>query len=138
MLRKAGIEFEPYTNELPVLQKMVWTDRSYDMHIDFHDPYMTALGFATIDLVPLQYGTCTDSRFSELYNATMSAKDQEELSRAVYDLQDYYAEELPGIALYWSKSIYPYRSDRFEGWIPLEGYGLTSHQSWFNIKPVGK
>lgn len=138
MLRKAGIEFEPYTNELPVLQKMVWTDRSYDMHIDFHDPYMTALGFATIDLVPLQYGTCTDSRFSELYNATMSAKDQEELSRAVYDLQDYYAEELPGIALYWSKSIYPYRSDRFEGWVPLEGYGLTSHQSWFSIKPVDK
>lgn len=138
MLRKAGIEFEPYTNELPVLQKIVWTDRSYDMHIDFHDPYMTALGFATIDLVPLQYGTCTDPRFSDLYNATMSAKDQEELSKAVYDLQDYYAENLPGIPLYWSKSIYPYRSDRFEGWISLDGYGLTSHQSWFSIKPVGK
>jgi peptide/nickel transport system substrate-binding protein len=136
MLEKAGIEFKPYTNELSVLQKMVWDDRSYDMHIDFHDPYMTALGFATIDLVPLQYGTCNDPKFTVLYNSTMSAKSSEELKSAVYDLQDYYAEELPGIALYWSKSIYPYRSDRFEGWIPLEGYGLTSHQSWFSVKPA--
>jgi peptide/nickel transport system substrate-binding protein len=138
MLKKAGVEFEPYTNELSVLQKMVWDDRSYDMHIDFHDPYMTALGFATIDLVPLQYGTCTDPKFSELYNVTMSAKTPEEMKAAVYGLQEYYATELPGIALYWSKSIYPYRSDRFEGWIALEGYGLTSHESWFSIKPVGE
>lgn len=136
MLRKAGVEFKPYTNELSVLQQMVWTDRSYDMHIDFHDPYMTALGFATIDLVPLQYGTCTDPVFSDLYNSTMSARTPEEMKSAVHKLQDYYARELPGIALYWSKSIYPYRSDRFEGWIPLEGYGLTSHRSWFSIKPV--
>jgi len=136
MLKKAGIEFEPYTNDLPVLQKMVWVDRSYDMHIDFHDPYMTALGFATIDLVPQQYGTCTDPKFSELYNTTMSAKTAEEMKTAVYKLQDYYARELPGIVLYWTKSIYPYRSDKFEGWVPIEGYGLTSHQSWFSIKPV--
>ncbi len=138
MLKKVGIEFDPYTNELSVLQKMVWTNRSYDMHIDFHDPYMTTLGFATIDLVPMQYGTCPDPKFSQLYNATMSAKNEKEITKAVYDLQDYYAKELPGIALYWSKSVYPYRSDRFEGWTPMEGYGLTSHQSWFGIKPVGK
>ena len=136
MFKKVGIDLQPYTNELSVLQKMVWEDRDYDMHIDFHDPYMTALGFATIDLVPMQYGTCTDPQFSQLYNATMSAKDPDELKRTVYDLQDYYSAELPGIALYWSKSIYPYRSDRFEDWVPLEGYGLTSHQSWFNVKPV--
>lgn len=134
MLKKAGIEFDPYTNDLSVLQKMVWDNRSYDMHIDFHDPYMTALGFATIDLVPMQYGTCPDPKFSDLYNATMSAKNPSELKTAVYKLQDYYANELPGIALYWCKSIYPYRSDRFEGWAPLEGYGLTSHRSWFSIK----
>jgi peptide/nickel transport system substrate-binding protein len=138
MLKKTGIEFDPYTNEMTTLQKMVWDDRSYDMHIDFHDPYMTALGFATIDLVPMQYGTCTDPRFSVLYNATMSAKTPEEMKEAVYNLQDYYAQELPGIALYWSKTIYPYRSDRFEGWVPLQGYGLTSHESWFSIKPVSK
>jgi len=138
MLKKAGIEFQPYTNELSVLQKMVWDDRDYDMHIDFHDPYMTALGFATIDLVPLQYGTCNDPVFSELYNDTMSARNPEELKKAVYSLQDYYANELPGIALYWSKSIYPYRSDRFEGWVPLQGYGLTSHESWFSIRPAGE
>lgn len=136
MLKKAGVEFDPYTNEMATLQKMVWDDKSYDMHIDFHDPYMTALGFATIDLVPMQYGTCTDPKFSELYNATMSAKTPEEMKEAVYNLQEYYAEELPGIALYWSKSIYPYRSDRFEGWVPLQGYGLTSHESWFSIKPA--
>ncbi len=136
MLKKAGVSFEPYTNELSVLQQMVWNDRDYDMHIDFHDPYMTALGFAIIDLVPQQYGTCTDPRFPELCNATMSAKSPEELKSAAYDLQDYYAEEMPGIALYWSKSIYPYRSDRFEGFVPLEGYGLTSHKSWFSVRPV--
>jgi len=136
MLKEVGVEFDPYTNELSVLQKMIWVDRDYDMHIDFHDPYLIALSFATIDLVSLQYGTCSDPEFLDLYNATMSAKTPEELKDAVYNLQDYFAEELPGIPLYWSESLYPYRSDRFEGWVPLQGYGLTSHQSWFSIAPV--
>jgi peptide/nickel transport system substrate-binding protein len=68
----------------------------------------------------------------------MSAKDDAELKTAAYALQDYYAKEMPAIPLYWYRSIYPYRSDRFEGWIPVDGYGLTSHQSWFSIKQAAK
>jgi len=133
MMKKVGIDLEPYTNEMTTLQKMVWDDRDYDMHIDFEDPYMVALNFALIDLIPEQYGTCQDPVFEELYKKVMSATNENDLKSAVYELQHYYADQLPGIPLYWSKSIYPYRSDRFVGWVPLEGYGLTSHGSLFNV-----
>jgi len=137
-LTKVGIDAEPLITEDATAQKIAYENKSFDMRVESHDPYMTALSFGLIDLVPIQYGTWDDPKLMELYNRTMSAKSQKELKSAAFDLQDYYAKEMPAIALIWQKSIYPYRSDSFEGWIPLQGYGLTSYESWFNIKPVGK
>jgi peptide/nickel transport system substrate-binding protein len=137
-LKKVGIDAQPLITEDATAQRIVYENKSFDMRVESHDPYMMALSFGLIDLVPVQYGTWDDPRLMELYNSTMSAKSSAELKSAVSDLQDYYAKEMPAIALIWQKSIYPYRSDRFEGWIPLQGYGLTSYQSWFAVKPAGK
>jgi peptide/nickel transport system substrate-binding protein len=135
-LKKVGIGAQPLITEDATAQKIVYDNRSFDMRVESHDPYMMALSLGLIDLVPIQYGTWDDPKLMDLYNRTMSAKSPEELKSAAFDLQDYYAEEMPAIALIWQKSTYPYRSDRFEGWIPLQGYGLTSYKSWFSVKPV--
>jgi len=52
------------------------------------------------------------------------------MREAAWALQDYYAEELPGIALYL------YRADPFEGWVTM-GSGIANYWSWFTIRPVG-
>ncbi len=137
-LKKIGIDAEPLITEDALAQKIVYDNRSFDMRVESHNPYIMALSLGLIDLVPVQYGTWDDPSLIELYNRTMSAKSQKEFKSAAFDLQDYYAKEMPAIALIWQKSIYPYRSDRFEGWVPLQGYGLTSYKSWFSVKTVGK
>ena len=137
-LKKAGIDAQPLIPDASKANKMVYDDRSYDMRVVSQDPYMSSLSLGTIDVVSEQYGTCDDPEYIKLYRNMMSARDSAELKEATYALQDYYALEMPAIPLYWYRSIYPYRSDRFEGWIPVDGYGLTSHQSWFSVKPVGE
>lgn len=136
-LKKVGIDAEPLIPDATQANKMVYTDRSYDLRVVSQDPYMSSLSLGTVDVVSEQYGTCDDPEYIKLYQNMMAAKDDIELKPAAYALQDYYAKEMPAIPLYWYRSIYPYRSDRFVGWIPIDGYGLTSHQSWFSINPVG-
>lgn len=137
-LKKAGIDAQPLIPDATEANKMVYDDKSYDMRVVSQDPYMSSLSLGTIDVVSEQYGTCDDPEYIHLYQNMMSARDSAEFKEDAYALQDYYAKEMPAIPLYWYRSIYPYRSDRFEGWIPVDGYGLTSHQSWFGIKPVGE
>jgi len=137
-LKKVGIDAEPLIPDATQANKIVYTNRSYDLRVVSQDPYMSSLSLGTVDVVSEQYGTCDDPEYIKLYRNMMAAKDDTELKPAAYDLQDYYAKEMPAIPLYWYRSIYPYRSDRFVGWIPVDGYGLTSHQSWFGIKPVGE
>lgn len=48
------------------------------------------------------------------------------------------AEEQPIIALIRGDAIYPVRTDRWEGWVPMHGYGPVNYWSWFSLKPVGK
>lgn len=135
-LKEAGIDAEPLILEPTQAGKMTYTDKDFDMWVVSQDPYMSSLSFGAVDVVSTQYGTCDDPEYIELYENMMSARDSAELTAAAYALQDYYATEMPAIPLFWYQSIYPYRSDKFEGWIPVEGYGLTSHLSWFSIAPV--
>lgn len=135
-LKKAGINAVPLVPEATEANKRIYENKDFDMWVVSQDPYMSSLSFGTIDVVSTQYGTCDDPEYIQLYQNMMASKDSAELKEAAYALQDYYANEMPAIPLYWYRSIYPYRSDRFEGWIPVDGYGLTSHQSWFSIKPV--
>jgi len=48
------------------------------------------------------------------------------------------AEEQPIIALIRGDAIYPVRTDRWEGWVPMHGYGQVNYWSWFSLKPVGE
>ncbi|MFB3763844.1 MAG: ABC transporter substrate-binding protein [Methanotrichaceae archaeon] len=111
-LKKAGIDAEPLIPDATQANKIVYTDRSYDLRVVSQDPYMSSLSLGTVDVVSEQYGTCDDPEYIKLYRNMMAAKDDSELKPAAYALQDYYAKEMPAIPLYWYRSIYLSLSQR--------------------------
>lgn len=34
----------------------------------------------------------------------------------------------------WEKVLYPYRADRFTGWVIRSGFGPVNYQTWFKLR----
>ena len=52
-----------------------------------------------------------DPLFHGLCDAIMSTTDPDRLKLLYHDVQEYYAEQLPALALCWNRNVYPYRND---------------------------
>jgi peptide/nickel transport system substrate-binding protein len=74
-----------------------------------------------------------DPRFLRLCDDILSTKNETKLMRYAADVQDYYAEFLPAIALYWSRVVTPYQK-KFRGWSPNPLYGLYNIQNFLSLR----
>ena len=48
-------------------------------------------------------------------------------------LQAVNAEQVVGIALCWDKAYFPYRTDKYEGWVNFPGFGVINNQTWYTL-----
>ncbi len=129
-LRRIGIGARPLVLDYSAADRRLFSEKDFDVCV---------ARFMPLDILadsPGNMGTCSDPRLLSLAEAFYSARNEEEMREAAWALQDYYAEELPGIALYHADALYPYRADRFEGWVPMSS-GIANYWSWFTIRPVG-
>ncbi len=76
-----------------------------------------------------------DPVFLQLCDDILATTDPEELKVYAYELQDYYAENLPAIPLYWSKSVTPFNRN-FEGWYADPLYGVYNLETFVNVSKV--
>jgi peptide/nickel transport system substrate-binding protein len=83
---------------------------------------------------PNGYGTCADPEYIKAYEKVIYAQDNTGMAEGVKEMQQYHARELPGIALAWDLAIYPYRTDKFDGWVMQKGLGPVCYQSLFNLR----
>ena len=140
-LEKVGLDTYVDVLSKEALSKKKWKDRDYHMLIGYATPYGNlkagGTGGATyfVDM-PGMYGTCDDPELVEAVNGVMYAKTTEEARERAHKIQEYVAREQPAIALIWGDAIYPYRTDRWGGWVPQYGYGYGNYWTWFNLKPV--
>ncbi|UCE41630.1 MAG: ABC transporter substrate-binding protein [Candidatus Aminicenantes bacterium] len=74
-----------------------------------------------------------DPQFLKLCDNILSTKDEEKLTRYASDVQDYYARNLPAIALYWSRTVIPHQK-RFNGWSSNPLYGLYNIQNFLSLR----
>ncbi|WP_292371862.1 ABC transporter substrate-binding protein [Methanosarcina sp. UBA411] len=74
-----------------------------------------------------------DPEFLQLCDDILATTDPEELQDYAYELQDYYAENLPAIPLYWSKVITPFNT-QFEGWYADPLYGIYNLDNFVNVR----
>ena len=122
-------------------KKKLWTDRDYLMAIGYSTPYANLAGDTAAEYyvdLPGLFGTSTAPNILEIVNEAIRSRGMEELSQNRRAIQQYVAEEQPIIALIWGDAIYPVRTDRWEDWTPMYGYGPVNYWSWFSLRPVGK
>lgn len=77
-----------------------------------------------------------DKRFERLCETILATTDTAELADLYRQMQQYYADNLPAIALCWGKSVFPYATS-WQGYSinQLEG-GLANRFSWVSLAPA--
>ena len=139
MLREVGID--AYVDREVIgnsekLNERLWKAKDYWAYVGYCTPggILSDGGFNYME--GQTYGTFDDLKYLELYNSLVNVKSFEESLEALKQLQNYHAEVLPGIALIWSKVLYPYRTDKFAGWTIQKGWGPVNYKTWFNLRPL--
>ncbi len=77
-----------------------------------------------------------DPAFLRLSDAILSTRDAGKLRELAHQLQHYYAEELPAIALYWNETVTPFNRV-FTGWAPDPLYGFYNIDTFLNLHRIG-
>ncbi len=117
-------------------QQRVWNDRDYWLYLGYATPGAVIYDGGLMYFVDtkLSFGTCADPEYVKIYEKVRYAKDASEWTGAIKEAQQYHARELPGMALIWGKVLYPYRTDRFTGWVIRSGFGPVNYQTWFKLR----
>jgi len=75
-----------------------------------------------------------DAEFQALIAKLRSASTDEEMATAAAEIQQYYADNLPSLALYWSQIIQPY-NEKYEGYGFDLGFGtIMCYDTFFNLR----
>lgn len=82
------------------------------------------------------WGTYSEPEFVQTYLDMMNSPDYETYNERVKALQEMAAENVIGMPLAWDKCYFPYRTDRFEGWINYPGWGVINNKTWYNVHPI--
>ncbi|WP_048130178.1 ABC transporter substrate-binding protein [Methanosarcina sp. WWM596] len=71
--------------------------------------------------------------FLELCDEILATTDPAELETCAHELQDYYAEELPAIPLYWNNVVTPFNRE-FDCWYADPLYGIYNLENFVNVR----
>ncbi len=74
-----------------------------------------------------------DPEFLGLCDEILSTTEEANLKDLAAKIQKYYAENLPAIALYWSRIVIPYQK-KYSGWTPNPLYGIYNIRNFLNLK----
>ena len=77
-----------------------------------------------------------DPVFLDLCDKMLNSTDPATQREYAYQIQDYYAENLPGIALYWKKNVIPYNK-ALSGWEMDPLFGIFSVENFVSVHRVG-
>lgn len=76
-----------------------------------------------------------DPEFLKLCDDVLATTDPEELQAYAYEIQDYYAENLPAVPLYWNSVVTPYNR-HIEGWYTDPLYGIYNLDNFVNVTKI--
>lgn len=81
--------------------------------------------------------TITDPFFLNLCDAVLATRNPDKLKTYAHTLQQYYAENLPAIALIWPEEVTPYNRT-FTGWSQDPLFGIFNVTNFLNLKRVNE
>lgn len=140
-LKQVGLDVYVESLSKEAVQKKRTIDRDYYMLVSWSTPLSNLILYSPacyfVDF-PGMAGTCKDPNLIDLVKSASYSKNMDDLMASGSEMQEYMAEELPIIAIIWGDAIYPYRTDRWDGWVPMYGYGSANYWTWLNLKPVSR
>lgn len=77
-----------------------------------------------------------DPELTAIIGQVKNATTDDEQRQAAYELQDYYADEMPAIALYWFDIIQPYNK-KYAGYQFDPWFGILSYETFFGLEKAG-
>ena len=111
---------------------------TYQLYIGYTSPGVAMYDTAFMYIIQNDsnpWGTCTLPAFVAAYEAKQQGRSYEEYGAAMKDLQAIADQEVIGLALCWDKAYFPYRTDRFEGFTNIPGWGVINNKTWFSVHP---
>lgn len=79
------------------------------------------------------YGSYMDEDFNKTIAAMTGATDADEFIKNIEKLQSIADETLFGASLGWTKSFFPYRTDKYEGWQNWASWGVINNNTWTTL-----
>ena len=77
------------------------------------------------------WGTWQDPEYLDAYHAVKAVNNFDDYKAAMRELQRIISEQLPAISFAFGTSSFPYRTDRYEGWINYPGWGVINNKTWY-------
>lgn len=113
--------------------------KEYDMFVSRTTPWgmMMEAGYATgyMDTRSNGWPMVDDPEFTELVDDLLASTSEEETAQLAEEVQEYYASELPAIALYWNDYVQPY-DKKYEGYVVNPIHGILSYESFYGLHPA--
>jgi peptide/nickel transport system substrate-binding protein len=137
-LNEVGIDVKV---TVAVAWKPTYSQYAYDMIIGWTAPVGTyaTVGYATTIMDGttggMKLAQIFDPDFTEILNNIRAATTSDQMRTAAYAIQDYYADEVPGVALYWYDVIQPYNT-KYTGYVFDQFYGVLNYETYFNLQPA--
>ena len=113
--------------------------KEHDMFVSRTTPWgmMMEAGYATgyMDTRSNGWPMVNDPKFTELVDDLLTTSSAEETGRLAELVQEYYARELPAIALYWNDYVQPYNK-KYEGYVVNPIHGILSYETFYGLHPA--
>ncbi|OPY49846.1 MAG: putative ABC transporter periplasmic-binding protein [Methanosaeta sp. PtaU1.Bin112] len=110
--------------------------KEHDMFISRTTPWgmMMEAGYATgyMDTRSNGWPMVNDPAFTELVDDLLAASNAEKTAQLAGSVQEYYARELPAIALYWNDYVQPYNK-KYEGYVANPIHGILSYETFYGL-----
>jgi len=133
------VRLDGSVNNESLWSKRTAVDRDYELYLGFTNAGIASYDSAAYTLVSVAaggWGTCDLPEYEAAFRQLLASRNYAEYDRQMHVLQQFNDELVPGIALCWNQIFYPYRTDRFNGWIYYLGWGVVNNQTWYQVKPV--
>ena len=116
----------------------VRTSAMYEIYIGYNSPGVNMLTTGIQYIVPGSVptyleGTCHDQDFIDAFQLARAANNVDEYNERMSKLQHMISENVYAICLCADSAYFPYRTDKYEGWINFPGFGVINNQTWYTL-----
>ncbi|MDR1042057.1 MAG: ABC transporter substrate-binding protein [Deltaproteobacteria bacterium] len=130
---RAHLDRQSFAN--PDYNASIRKNGTYQIFIGYTSPGMalqtSAFYYFADSSITNQWGTCDDPEFMGAFLERKQAADEETYVQMTRELQRINARIYMAAPLCWNRSFFPYRTDKYVGWIDYPGWGVINPDTWY-------